>query len=94
METKNSADIGIPQSEDSLPNLNPIAPDLTSKKTLKKIKENTIHKEAKAIGSKVLDEGKAFGNAAQDIILGTRSSEIKNIRLKKVERNKEVYLER
>jgi hypothetical protein len=66
-----------------------------AKEAPKKKKNKNIQKEAKAIGNKVLDEGKEFGNQAKDIVLGTgRQQEIKNLRLKKLERNKEVYLER
>jgi hypothetical protein len=65
------------------------------RKTPKKSKNKKIGKEAAAIGNKILDEGTAFGNQAKDIVLGTgREQEIKNLRLKKLERNKEVYLER
>lgn len=53
-----------------------------------------VEKEAKAIGNKVVDEGKQFADQATDIITGSgREQELKNVRQRKVERNKGVELE-
>jgi hypothetical protein len=59
-----------------------------------KKEEPTIQKEVKAIGNKLLDEGKEFGKAATDIVFGTgRERELNNIRQRKVQKNKSVELE-
>jgi hypothetical protein len=78
-----------------LPEQASVAKNAPKKKISKKKEPTKIEKETKIIGNKILDEGAAFGNQAKDIVLGTgREQEIKNLRLKKLERNKEVYLER
>lgn len=54
-----------------------------------KKEEPIIEKEAKAIGNKVLDEGKEFAGSAKEILTGTgRSSELKTIRKKKIHKSK------
>ncbi len=66
------------------------APLLEKAKQVKRI----VQKEAKAIGNKVVDEGKEFAGAAKEIITGTgRENELKNIRNRKVEQNKGRELE-
>lgn len=54
-----------------------------------KKEEPVVQHEVRAIGNKVLDEGKEFAGSAKDIITGTgRSSELKTIRKKKVQKSK------
>ena len=82
----------IRESEKQRNEKNLLFQNLHPKKTPQKKEETIVEKEAKAIGNKILSEGKEFGNAAQKIILGTgREHELENLRTKKVKRNKEVH---
>jgi len=62
-----------------------------SKTLLEKAKQvkRLLEKEGKTVGKKVVEEGKEFGEAATNIVLGNgREHEISTIRNKKLENNK------